>query len=63
MPFNSDTYPRALIAACIIEPEVTENDCLEWLDDDTWNEAEIEALFTAAMEANTQRRVLDLGKG
>lgn len=63
VPFNTETYPRALIVACMIEPKLTQSEVADWLEDDSWNEAEIEAMFTAAMEANTQRQVLELGKG
>lgn len=57
------TFPIALVAKCVVEPELTEQELLEWLTDETWNESEIQELFTAAMEVNMTHRVVSLGKG
>lgn len=61
--WNYDTFPDALIAACLVEPEISPEEMLEWLQTDEWNSAEQQALFQAAFSANTMRAVVDLGKG
>lgn len=59
-PHNIDTFAPALIAASCIEPEMTIEQVTELFDE--WNPAEVMDLYTAALEVNTQRRVVDLGK-
>lgn len=61
--FNYKTLPLALICACCIEPDMDPEDLRAWLTDDTWNQAEISALFQAATECNQSRKILNLGKG
>lgn len=57
--YNIETFPPALIHASCVDPELSEEDVQEIYD--TWNTAELMALFFAALEVNTQRRVADLG--
>ena len=70
MPWNPDSYPDALIAACMVEPENghdgTDEDraaIIEWLQGEEWNTAEIMELFQAALAVNQTRKTVDLGKG
>lgn len=56
--WNEDTFPPALISACLISPKMTEAQVRELLDDDEWNEADCGALFTGAQQACLTRPVL-----
>ncbi len=53
-PYNSETFPIALIAASCVEPRMTEEQVQEL--DDEWNTSELVPLWLAAIEVNTQRR-------
>lgn len=62
--WNDDTFPPALMAASIVEPEdMTAEDIYDIWDSEDWNQAELASLFLAAIQANAERKVLDLGKG
>ena len=62
-PVNSETFPPVLIAACLVEPPLTAEEVQALWDDPNWNDAELGALYTAAIEVNGTRRTVDLGKG
>ena len=52
------------MAASIVEPEdMTAEDIYDIWDSEDWNQAELASLFLAAIQANAERKVLDLGKG
>lgn len=59
-PYNTDTFPPALLAASAVEPALTLEQAQEIWDD--WNTGELMELFFATVEVNTMRRT-DLGKG
>lgn len=61
--WNADTFPPALVAACLVEPQMSADDVLEMWDSPDWNQAELLSLFFGAMDANQNRRMIDLGKG
>lgn len=61
--WNGDTFPPALVAACIVEPELTEDEVFEIWEDEDWNHAEVLSLFMAALEVNQSRNIANLGKG
>lgn len=61
--WDPDTFPRGLIAACMVEPPLSQEDAYEWLNDATWNNAEITTLFMACLEVNNTRKIVELGKG
>lgn len=61
--WNETTFPPSLIAAALISPEATEEEVFELWDDPDWNQAELIALFVAALQANQETTVADLGKG
>lgn len=62
MLWNPDTFPAALIAACLEEPKLTEEQALALWSDDSWNAAELQELLEAAVEVNETRRMAELGK-
>lgn len=61
--WNGDTFPQALVAASLVEPEVTLEDVQGMWDSPDWNQAELMTLFMAALEVQQTRRVVDLKKG
>jgi hypothetical protein len=61
--FNEDVFPIKLLAACAIEPSMTEAQAKQLYTGERFNQAERDALFAAAWDVNNQRRVVDLGKG
>jgi hypothetical protein len=60
-PYNVDTFAPALVAASLAEPELSEEQVQELFDE--WNATELAELWVAALEVNTQRRVVSLGNG
>lgn len=60
--WNAETFPQALVAASLIEPEVTLEDIQEMWDSEDWNQAELMTLFFTALEVQQTRRVVDLKK-
>jgi hypothetical protein len=48
--FNSDTFPRALIAACCVDPVMTEEHCTELFE--VISQGEIKRLFDAAWDVH-----------
>lgn len=61
--FDPETFPMALVAASLEDPKLSKAEVEQiWASDD-WNQIELTALFTAALEVNQTRAVLDLGKG
>lgn len=61
--FNGDTFPQALVAACLIEPTLSLDEVQGLWKDENWNSAELQALFVAALQVNSSRRTVDLPKG
>lgn len=61
--WNEDTFPQALIAACSLDPELSEDDVEQMRKSEKFNGAELQALFVAAYDASRARRVPQLGKG
>lgn len=59
--FDRDSFAPALIAASAIEPKMSmvEVEALR----DSWSRGEFEALFQAALRANTSRLTVDWGEG
>jgi hypothetical protein len=67
-PWNPDTFPPALLSACLVDPETGERwageaDVYElWHDEDNgWSTAELAALFDAAIEVCLTRPVVSTG--
>lgn len=62
-PFDPETFPPVIISASLIDPELTVGEVEGMYDDDDWNGAELTALLETALEANTEYRQVELGKG
>lgn len=62
MAWNHETFPPALVAACLVEPEMTEDQARLLWQSEAWNAAETQALFDAALEVNGTHRTVELGK-
>lgn len=60
--WNPDTFPPALIAMSLVEPQLTEVQVLKLWTSEEWNQAELANLLTTAMEVNSTRRTVELGK-
>jgi len=60
--WNEDTFPVALIHACLIEPKLEEQEVKDLWESEDWAGSEVLALFYAALEVNSSRRAIDLGK-
>lgn len=58
--WNTEEFPVHLIAASCVEPAMTPDQVRELSEE--WNSVEFAALWVAALEVNTLRRVVDLGK-
>lgn len=61
--WNEETFPPALVAACLVEPKLSEAEVQALWRDPNWNQAELSALVVAAIKVNGNRRTADLGKG
>lgn len=62
LSWNPETFPPALVAACLVEPDLTEAQVAElWCNPD-WNQAELQTLLDTSIEVNAQRRTVELGK-
>lgn len=60
--FDEDTFPQALVAACLVEPELSEDDVHRLWESDNFSIAEQRTLFQTAILVNQNWRVVDLGK-
>lgn len=52
--FNPQTFPPALVAACSVEPQLTEEDTKEIWESDAWSMGELAYLFDTVSELCTQ---------
>lgn len=48
LAWNSDTFPPALVAACLVDPEVTEAEMREIWESGDWSTGELSTLFNTA---------------
>ncbi len=60
--YNADSFPQALVAASLIDPELAEEDVKDMFENEAWNSGELTGLFQTALLVNQQRRVVNLGK-
>ena len=60
--FNADTFPPTIVSASLETPKMTVDEVAELWQSADWNQAELTAIFTAAVEVNQRRVTLDLGK-
>lgn len=63
LDWNPDTFPVDLIAACMIQPEMTYDQVVEMWESDEWTQSELLMLLGAALEVNQQTRTVNWGKG
>jgi hypothetical protein len=61
--WNSDTFRPALIAACAVDGELTEQEWAEELTQPRWSHSDREEIFAAALAANVVPRSLSIPKG
>lgn len=59
--WNTDTFPPALLAACAVDSDMSEQEWAEELS--PWSVADRNAVFSAALSANVTARSLTLPKG
>ena len=52
--FNIDTFAPALIAACSVEPDLTEADALEIWNSPDWSRGDLMVLFRNAVDVNNR---------
>jgi hypothetical protein len=62
LEFNPETFPEALVQACLIEPELSIDEVKEIFNSEDWTPGETYSLFMAAMQANQSTGVVNLGK-
>lgn len=63
LEFNPETFPPALVAACIESPELSKEEVQKLFDSDDWNSTELMVLFQTALAANIARSQVNLGNG
>lgn len=61
--WNTDTFPPALVHACLVAPSATAEEVVEMYRDPNWNRAELETLFGAALGVCQTRRVVSFSGG
>lgn len=61
--FNPRTFPPALVAACCVEPVLSEDEAKRLWDSPAWSKGDLDALFAAAYEVNNRSGVEALTKG
>lgn len=60
--WNPESFPPALVSAASVEPKLSVEEAQEIWESPEWNQAEIMAVFFGALNANSQRRITELGK-
>lgn len=63
LPWDPYTFPPALLAASIVSPALTHEDIMELWESNDWSGNEMSELFSAALEAQQARRLVQLGNG
>lgn len=62
-PFDAESFTVALLAASLVDPEMTEDEVQEMFDSEQFNSAELTGLSLAAMSVNQTSKVVDIKKG
>jgi hypothetical protein len=60
--WDLDEFPKELISACCMDPELTPEDVKQMFDDELFSSAEMSELFNAAVQVNLRSNVVNLGK-
>jgi hypothetical protein len=63
LTYNSDTFPSALLAACIVSPTTTVDEAQALWNSDEVSDGELADLFGTALALCTRNQVNVLGKG
>lgn len=61
--WNSETFSPALIAACCVDSDLTEDEWAEELRSERWSVADRNAIFSKALSANVTPRSVTVPKG
>lgn len=61
--FDGETFYPAVIAASLVEPQMSEEDVKELFDSEAFNAAEVLQFVSAVIEVNQSRKTVDLKKG
>lgn len=61
--YNPDSFPVALISACLASPKMSESEVREMWESDDWTGTELMTLFFTAQAVNVRRAQVNLGKG
>ena len=62
LAWNPETFPPALVAASLVEPKLSEVEVQRLWTSDDWNQAELTTLVQTALEVNSTRRTVEVGK-
>jgi hypothetical protein len=62
LQWNTESFPPVLMAVSMIEPPWTAEDIKDLWENEDWSNAELMEMFYAALTANSERRVVNLGK-
>ena len=63
LQWDADKFPPALVAAASLDPKISHDEAWQLFHvSEDWNEAEVTALFVAALSAQQARDSADLGK-
>lgn len=58
--YHAETFAPALVQASAVDPPLADEDVAAIFSGDSWNHSEVAQLFMAALEVNTQRRVIEI---
>lgn len=61
--WDPDEFPPALIAASLVEPDLSAEQVMEIYNSEDWSPAELGVLFNTAQAAQSHASVVELGKG
>lgn len=64
LDWDAEKFPPLLVAATLVEPELTEEQVLEIFNSDDWSSTELSILYVTAQEAQMANTIIaSLGKG
>ena len=63
LPWDQESFPPALIAACLVDPSLSHAEVVQLLGSKALNHGEAAEIFDAALRVNSRRKVRPSGKG
>ena len=63
VPYNTDTFPAAIVAASCSDPLISVEEAVEIFGNSEWNGAELQKLFFGALKVNTETADIPLSRG